>query len=178
MINKKIKTIYPVSLSEVKTHLRIDASTTDDDTYLTNAIIKSATKYCENFIDKDIALTSNTLTFEDFYGSYIRVDEGNLVSLDYIITDSSTLITDYELYTYDDHFEVEFESTVDCEPLVLKFKTGYDPSIYECPEEIQQAIFIKCADLFDMERSSYSFSNSKKVDIAERILMNYKSIRW
>ena len=66
MITKKVKTAYPISLSEVKRHLRIDNDFTNDDAYIEDAIIKTSTKYCENIINKDIAKTSNTLTVYDF----------------------------------------------------------------------------------------------------------------
>lgn len=176
MINKKVKTSYPVSLIEVKQHLRIDANNFEDDSYIENSILKSATKFCENFIDKDIALTSNTLTVYDFNASSIKVKEGNLVSIDYIINNSSTLISDYTYEQSDDSFDIEFNTTIDSDPLKIQFTTGYATD--ECPEEIKQAIFIACGDLYDVERSSYTLGSIKKSDVIERLLMYYKTIRW
>lgn len=176
MINKKVKSIYPISISEVKSHLRIDSDNFEDDAYIENAVLKAATRYCENFINKDIALTSNSLTVDDFLEDELRVNEGNLISIDHIISDSSSLITDYTYTTYNDHFEIEFTSTIDSDPLKIEFTTGYDEG--ECPEEIKQAIFIKCGDFYDMERSSYTLGGNSRRDIAERILMPFKAIRW
>lgn len=42
---------YPISLSEVKQHLRIDPSTLDDDTYISNIVIPAAVQYCTNYVD-------------------------------------------------------------------------------------------------------------------------------
>jgi len=48
---------YPVSLSEVKTHLRIDVSI--DDTYLTNFVIPAAVEYCNMYIDSSMLYTTD-----------------------------------------------------------------------------------------------------------------------
>jgi hypothetical protein len=177
MLITKVKSVYPVSLSEVKQHLRVDLNSYDDDNYINNSIIKSATRYCESYIDKDIAYTTNTLTIEDFYDSFLRINEGNLIS----ITDVSingTLYTDYELTIYNDHFEIEWDDYKggDDYTLVSHFITGYNTDL--CPEEIKQAIYIKCGDLYDVERSSYTLGSIKKSDVVERILTPYRAIRW
>jgi len=176
MINRKTKTAYPLTLEEVKKHLRIDPDEFDDDSYLENFILKAATRYCENFIDRDIALTSNVLTYPDFYDEYLRVDEGNLVSIDHIISDTSTLITGYTYTQEDTFFEISFDSYIDNDPLTVQFTTGYEEGT--CPEEIMQAILIKCGDLYDVERSSYTLGSAKKEAIVDRILMPFKAIRW
>ncbi len=179
MINVKTKSIWPVSVEEVKSHLRIDPDDFDNDKYLENFTIRSATRYCENFIGKDLALTSNVLTIEEFSADEIRVDAGNLISVDYVITDTSTLITDYTIVQDKDYFTIEFNSSVTSDPLKIEFKTGYQDG--ECPEEIKNAILIKCADSYDVERSSYTLQSYKKIDgigLAERILMPYKIILW
>ena len=178
----KTKTTYPVTLSEVKTHLRVDTNNFEDDDYIENYIIKSATRFCENFIDKDIALTTNTYTVYDFGSSNLRIDEGNLVS----ITDVSingTLNTSYELYKENNQFTLEWENFLGGgeDPdytLTTHFTTGYDGITNICPEDIKQAIFIVCGNLYDNERSSYSFSSVKKSDVVERILGPYRAIRW
>ena len=173
----KTKSTYPVSLREVKSHLRIDTNNFDDDEYIEDAIIPAATRFCENFIDKDIAYTTNTYTIYDFYNSYVQIDEGNLIS----ITDVSingTLYTDYELKTYDDYFELEWDIYLGGNDYTFTthFITGYNAN--ECPEEIKQAILIQCGNLYDMERSSYTLGSVKKSDVVERILMPFKAIRW
>jgi len=177
MIISKVKSTYPVTLQEVKTHLRVDANNFDDDDYIENAVIPAATRFCENFITKDIALTTNTYTVYDFYSDCLRVDEGNLQS----ITDVSingTLYTDYELKTYNDHFELEWDNYLggDDYTLTTHFVTGYNEN--ECPEEIRQAIFIACGDFYDVNRSSYTLGNIKREDVIQRLLMYHKSIVW
>lgn len=177
MITTKTKTLYPVTLGEVKRHLRVDPNNFEDDEYIENSIIPSATRFCENYIDRDIALTSNVLTIWDFIGNELRVNEGNLVSLDNIISDSSTLLTYDTLVKCDTHFIIEFSTSLDQDPLKVEFTTGYEEG--DCPEEIKQAVYIQAGNLYDVERSSYTMANySKRNDAVERLLNPWKVIRW
>lgn len=50
---------YPVSLNEVKTHLRIDPDNFDDDSYLENIVIPTAVEYCNMFIDSSMFYTTD-----------------------------------------------------------------------------------------------------------------------
>jgi len=177
MINKKTKSLYPVTLTDVKRHLRIDLNYFDDDEYIENSIIPSATKFCENYIGEDIALTSNVMTIYDFIGSAVKVDEGNLVSIDNIISDSSTLITDYTLVNEGKgYFTIEFSPSLDEDPLKIEFTTGYESG--ECPDEIKQAIYIECGNLFDVTRSNYVYNGIQNIKAVERILNYFKITRW
>jgi hypothetical protein len=173
----KAKSIFPITLDEAKRHLRIDADYFEDDAYIENAIIKSATRFCENFIDKDIAYTSNIYTLYDFYDSYLRVDEGNLLSVS-DVSINGTLYNDYDLKTFRDYFTLDWDHYIGGadNTMTIEFTSGYETG--ECPEEIKQAILIKCGDLYDVERSSYTLGSNKKNEIVERMLMPYKAIRW
>ena len=50
---------YPVSLSEVKTHLRIDSNYFEDDSYLENIVIPTAVEYCNMFVDSSMLYTTD-----------------------------------------------------------------------------------------------------------------------
>jgi len=179
MYNVKTKSDWPVSSTDVKSHLKIDPDDFDNDNYLDSITIPSATRYCENFIGKDIALTKNVLAIDSFSGSDVRINSGNLISVEYVITDSSTLVTDYTIVWNRDYFILEFPSLVTSDPLKVEFTTGYNEG--ECPEDIKSAVLIKCCDEFDVERSSYILSSYKKIDgmgIVERKLMPHKVFRW
>lgn len=51
---------FPVSLSEVKTHLRIDSNYFEDDNYLQTVIIPTAVEYCNMFIDASMFYMTDT----------------------------------------------------------------------------------------------------------------------
>lgn len=176
MLITKTKTVFPVTLSEVKEHLPMDTNDFDKDNYIENVIIKAATRKAEQLIGKDIAYTTNTYTVYDFYSDTLRVDEGPLVS----ITDISvngTLYTSYELQKTDSYFTVEFDSIIggDDYTLTTHFITGYNN---DCPEDIKLAIMVECANLYDIERSSYVLGSLRKSDVFERLLMPHKIILW
>jgi hypothetical protein len=173
---KKTKTVYPIDLEELKRHLRIDLTNNEDDDYLTNNVVKAATRKAENFIDKDIAYTKCVYTVNDFDNSYVNIPEGNLISFDYLISDTSTLLTYSALEVEEGEFHLEWDNNVKSDPLTLQFTTGYATDI--CPDDIKQAIMIECGNYYDMERNSYTYSNVKKSDVFERLLQPYKIIRW
>lgn len=64
-------TVYPVTLSEAKSHLRIVDDTTDDD-YITT-LIAAATQWCEDYCDRTFADKTYTVAFDDFFGTRIEL---------------------------------------------------------------------------------------------------------
>lgn len=50
---------YPVSLSEVKTHLRIEPNNFEDDSYLEDIVIPASVEYCNMFIDSSMFYTTD-----------------------------------------------------------------------------------------------------------------------
>jgi hypothetical protein len=54
---------YPISLSDVKSHLRIDTNYTEDDNYIEDFVIPSAVEYCTNFVDSSISYTDASCPF-------------------------------------------------------------------------------------------------------------------
>lgn len=153
MPTAKTKTIYPVTLYEAKLHLRVDDDFTNDDGYI-EGLIKAATQQAENYIGNDIAYTSNVTSYYDWSGDTVRVDEGNLIDVQYVISDTSVAQTISAIKSYYNYFEVllseSVSSTTDYTPLKIEYTTGYDEN--ECPEVIKQAILVKIANMYDVDR--------------------------
>jgi len=172
----KVKSDYIISLSEVKQHLRVD--TEDEDNYILQ-LIKASVNYAEQYIQKDIAVTANTLVIKSFSGSVIEVDEGNLVSITSVKDEELTSYsesTHYELTKYDSHFEIDFSDSnvyFNDEDITLVFVTGY--TLDTLPASIRQAIYIKVADLYDVDRTSYGFNSYERnaAQNAFESLLNY-----
>jgi hypothetical protein len=55
----------PVALADIKTHLRLDPSATDEDAYL-DAMILAARRACEARINRSVVGFSATATFDSF----------------------------------------------------------------------------------------------------------------
>lgn len=173
----KTKTLYPVSLNEVKQHLRIDLNNNEDDDYISKIIIPAATRKAENFIARDIALTTTVYTVYNFYDNTLTIPEGGLNSITSIKDGNDNLYSYSYLEKYDDRFYIELSSHISADTLILTYITGYNDADL-VPEEIKFAILIECGNLFDVERSSYTQSSIKKSDVFERLLMFHKNIYW
>lgn len=172
-IPTKTKSSYPVSLSEAKRHLRVEEDWHDDDDYIDN-LIKAATQKAEQYIGKDIAETENVKIMYDYYGSSIVLDEGNFDSFTQAVSDSSTLVDiDHTEIGYN-YAEVIFNSSISSDPLTITYKTGFVEG--ECPVLIKQAILVKIADLYDIDRQSYTVSTYKESKAFESLLDSYKLI--
>jgi len=173
----KTKSVYHVSLSEAKRHLRIEQDYTEDDDYI-NALIIASSNYCENYIGKDISLTTNVLSLFDYTGDVIKVDEGNYVEVQSVISDTSTSLAIGVTKEYYNYFQIELVSSVsyssDTTPLKVNFTSGYEED--NCPAEVKQAILIKVTDLYDEERSNYVWSGKPKTNVVEALLNSHKII--
>ena len=173
----KTKTLYPITLTEAKAHLRVQEEYDDDDAYI-SALIEAATQEAEGYIGKDIALTTNVASIFKFTGNELYIDEGNLITVDQIITDSSTLLTPAVTKTFYNYFEIEFGYQVsysnDYVPLKVYFTSGYEDG--ECPEIIKQAIKIKIANMYDVNRQDDSPAYLHNSYASNRLLDRFKII--
>jgi len=98
---------YPVTLEEVKSHLRLEPNFFDDDDYIYDLVIPAAVEYCKNFIDGETELTAEN-----------------------------------------------------------------------CLPTVKQAILICAADLYDVERNSYTIGSIKRNEVINRLLLYHKQIEW
>ena len=170
----KTKTIYPVSVDEAKRALRVDADFDLDNDYIRN-LIYAATQKAEEYIGKDIALTSNVLKIWNFSGDDIVLEEGNFNSLTSVQqSDASTSISVSEIRNFYNYTLIELEDSAEEDPLYVNYVTGF--SANECPALIKQAILVKVGDLYDEERSSYN--NIKNTGAWERLLDSYKIVLY
>lgn len=166
----KTKTDYFISLSEAKTHLRVD--TTEEDAYIMQ-LIKNAVEYTENFINKDIAVTSNVLVLKNFCGQEVEINEGNFQSLTSVKDSLNVTLTTSDLLVYDSSFEFDIDSTVSTQDITVNFVTGY--TALTLPGTIRQYIMIKIADFYDVERSSYNFSGINKQHLEDNLIAFYQA---
>ena len=172
----KTKLIYPLTLSEVKRHLRIDNDFVDDDAYLEDLII-AATNMAENYIEKDIAKTSTELRIDDFSGDWIRINDGNFLSI-VSVKDSNDVSIGAIKQTskHDDFFQIEWATILNSDPLKITYYSGFNEN--ETPVLIKQSCLIITADLYDSQRSNMNWSGLTNNHVWESILNYYKMIRF
>jgi hypothetical protein len=63
-----------------------------------------------------------------------------------------------------------------CNYLNVKFYTGFDENA--CPYQLKQAVLMKVADFYYVERQSYSPQGFKYNEAIERLLSKYKNVRF
>jgi hypothetical protein len=163
---------YPVNILDVKAQLRLDTNIVEDDNYIVGMLIPAATQYCENKMQKAVTLKTKRISIYNFFDYYLRVVEGNFLSVDKIITDSSTLITSYTKTESDTCFTLEFDSILSSNPLKIEYTTGYS-NIDDCPSDIKIAILMACGDMYDVQRNSFTLGNIKREYAIDRLLMPY-----
>ena len=170
----KVKSVYHIDRDQAKEHLRVEDDYKDDDRII-DRLIKAAHAIAETKIGKDIAKTTNVLTRYDFAGGIIRVNEGNLISITAIsVKETETPLENFTTYVYRDYFKIVLDDYIDTDELTITFETGFDKDL--CPWDIQQAILMKIADLYDIDRASSVISNMKETGAFDRLLTPYVSL--
>ena len=171
----KTKLNWPVSLDEAKRHLRVDSDYHDDDDYI-QELIYAATAKAEQYIGKDISETTNVLTIYDWIGPYLELDEGNYLSFTSAITDTSTAMTVKETEIDYNEVCIEFNEALSADPLTATYKTGFSEGT--CPALIKQAVLLEVANLYDVDRLSYSNGSLKETKAFERLLDSFRYITF
>lgn len=176
----KTKVLYHIDFIEAKKHLNIEDDFHDDDTYI-NQLIEDATQEAENYIESDIAKTTNVLKVYDFYDDNIVVDEMPLISIDTISyldssgTPVSVTVGDCTIKKGAQKFTIVFPDFIDTDELTINFTSGYVARA-NCPLPILRAIKMRIADLYDVQRGSLISSAFKESGGFERALNPYKKM--
>ena len=121
-------TLIPVTLSEAKTHLRLDSDFSDDDTYITT-LIKAGTGQVENFIRRKLMDQS----LEIYYDEFPQVIDlqfgkgGSVTSIQYYDEDNTlqTLATS--------QYDVDVRSKIG---RIYESKDGGFPNTYARPNSV------------------------------------------
>jgi hypothetical protein len=168
----------PITLAMVKSSLRIDDDyTSEDDTLI--RLINVATQLASDYINADILVTETTLGVFEFAGKTLNVEDGNYISASGLTITGTTM--DFDVYESITGFRVEFDNYINMAAsvfldtdlnLVLHYFTGFPVM----PDEICQAILVKIADLFDMERNGYITNQYRNNDVFGTLLQFHK--KW
>lgn len=183
--------IEPVTLDEVKRHIRIDIDNTDDDDYLETLITVSRQRV--------EAITWRKLISQTWYaylddwpsGNYIEMPFGKLQStptppvITYTddagsatIWSSSEYIvgTDYQKgrITLDDGYTWPNENLYPSSPIKIEFVCGYGLLATTVPAQIKHAMKIILGEMFENRESSVVGTIYTKIDTVNNLLSNYR----
>lgn len=180
----KTKVTYHILLADAKTHLNIEDDFTDDDSYITQ-LIKDSTQEAENYVDSDIAKTTNVFEYYDFYGSQVTLDGVPTISVESITYldsagDSQTVtLADCTIKKGVQVTEIVFPDAdyIDTDKLTVNYTSGYEDST-TVPASIHRAILMKIGDFYDVQRGSMVSGAFKDSGAFERALNSFKKISY
>lgn len=175
------QTSWIVSLADVKTHLEIPSTETDDDTYLTQ-MIKAAQSKVEQKYDLRLNEATYDLLLDKFPKKEIEIwlwPVASIESVKYTDGDGETQeVTDTNygedligkparIYPIGGYCWPDTQDTVNA--VQVQFKTGFT-SPTTCPDDIEEALFMIIADWYaNRMDKGYRFNR-----IADEILFKYR----
>lgn len=149
----------PLTLTEVKTHLRIDLADNSEDTYLT-ALIKTVTNYAEKFTKRDF-ITRTYATYRDSFCDSLEIRRSllqSITSVEYLKDDVLTLVsTDIYFATQSTTFSTLrlkenqlWPTDLDNQDQAVKiiFTAGYGNDS-DVPEDLKTAMLNHIASLYE-----------------------------
>ena len=177
----KVKAGDPVSIAEVKAQLNIELADTCDDDLLA-LLLSVAIESVENDTNSDILNTVNTLEYKTENGvqSCYSIFQAPLKTLTKIEAYNGVSYSDidsskYELEINENRFlwfTINFLESVTAERLKFTFSTGFTD--LTTPKILKQAILLRCTDLYDPERSSYSMNNIVETKAYNQLIYKHK----
>jgi uncharacterized phiE125 gp8 family phage protein len=153
---------YPVSLTEAKSHLKVD--TTADDTYITS-IIKAATQLSEEYTNRFFIDTVIEQTCSDFaqlqtlFKSKVSAvahvkyydSDNSLQTLSATIYDTQLKYEPSQIQLADDKSFPEITKRNDA--VVARYTVGYGSAASDVPEIIKQAILLTIGNFYQNRNS-------------------------
>jgi len=155
-------TSYPVSLTEAKSHLKVD--TTADDTYITS-IIKAATQLSEEYTNRFFINTvieqtcSNFAQLQTLFKSKVSAvahvkyydSDNSLQTLSTTIYDTQLKYEPSQIQLADDKSFPEITKRNDA--VVARYTVGYGSAASDVPEIIKQAILLTIGNFYQNRNS-------------------------
>lgn len=173
-------TVEPVSLTDMKLHLRVDISDDDD---LITSLIKAARGYAEDFTNRTFITSTYELTLDSFVNPiYIpRPKLQSITSIVYTDTDGSSQTLSASSYTVDTASLIgrvvpvwgeSYPSTRDTiNAVVITYKAGYGDAATNVPEGIIAAIKLLVGHWYE-NRETVALGTMSKVP------MTVESLLW
>lgn len=179
--------VEPVSLSEMKAHLRVDS--TVDDAYITS-LITSARRHCEEYAWRSFCTQTWTMTLDAFPSGVIELPRGRVQSVvvQYYDEDGELQTLDAEEYVTsfsDARSRIapisggSWPETEDRIGAVLIEVTGGYGDASDVPEPIKSAIKLHAGHLYANREDVVTGTIATKLPVGvERILDPYRLFRF
>jgi len=171
----------PISVTEAKDHLKVDAS--DQDTYI-GTLITAARTYCENYCERSFISQTWVAYLENFSWD-IELERGEVISVTTVeyYNDSDVLTTvSSTLYNVSGRIIRPIDSWPSVntdwpEAVVITFITGYGATEADVPEAINQAIKIMIGSWFENRQEVMVGTVPRAVPFAAHALLDQYKLR-
>lgn len=173
----------PVTRDEVGSHLKLDSDQISADSDLIDRLIKGATNWAENFLNRQLI----TATYVNYFNEFIEPLQlwnppvQSIVHIKYLDGDGVEQTMDSSDYVLDARVapaeislanDKTWPSTLLNEVNVVwcEFKAGYGDNPDNVPENIRDAILMKVTQMYDNRTPGVE----EKVSVAENLLLPYR----
>lgn len=170
--------VLPISLEEVKEHLKLDPSDDTQDDYLT-FLTTSVTKYAENYTKRTF-INTKFRTYRDIFENYIKLRRSKLQTLElfeYLVDDVYTAVSsDYYYITDETAFSrialkdgEEYPTDIDSrmQAIKIEFIAGYGATGADVPQDLRLAMLNHIAKVYENRGDCDSDSST---DVIEQFL--------
>ena len=172
----KTKVTYHILLSDAKAQLNIEKDFKDDDDVITQ-MVKDATSDAENYMEHDVAKTTNVYEASDFYSNVITLLDTPFISLESIsyldaAGDSQSItVADCTIKKALQKTLIVLpdEGILDTDLLTVNFTTGHLTASTVKPN-VHRAIMMRMSDYYDVNRGSMVSGAFKDSGAFERAL--------
>lgn len=181
-------TVEPLTLTEVKQHLRIDH--TADDVYINDSLIPAAREYVEDETERQLITATWVLKLPEFpkCGEPLKLPKPKLQavsSITYYTDDTSTTwsSTAYSVLTTEHQGVVE-ESTLDSWPatdcrrdaVTVTYTSGYGSAASSVPLKIKQAMLLLIGNWYE-HREAADLTVAKQIEFGVSALLRSYQVR-
>lgn len=152
--------IYPISLADVKDHLKLDPNDNSQDLYL-EFLICSVTKYGESYT-KRIFIDTKFKTYRDIFSNYIKLRRSKLQSLDlfeYLVDDVFTTVSSDLYYNTNEtgfskivlNANGVYPTDIDdrMQAIKIEFTAGYGEAGSDVPCDLRLALLNHIAKVYE-----------------------------
>lgn len=163
VITRQPPAVEPLSLEEVKLHLRNNPGDTSEDKDIIAPLISAAREYCENYCGKSFAEQSIT-AYPEVSGT-MTLPRGPVISVDSVTVDGEAVE-----YTADVR---RGTVTVNKPGAVITYTAGYE----ETPYLVRQAMLLLIGHWYT-NREAVIQGSTTEIDIAVRAMLNQYKGWW
>ncbi len=187
--------VEPVTLDEVKAHLRLDSDT--DDAYV-SALITAARQRVELYLRRALITQTFEFTLDGFPASPSLVFEATVIdlprpplqaieSIKYLDTAGSEQTLPHETYVIDASSDeigrialawTQYWPITRCSinSVVIRFVAGFGDAPDDVPQVIRQGILIEVSNLYENREDIVVGQNISMLSLSERLLWPYRAL--